>query len=127
MAGSKQRVATDGGSGLAAENPFSALSGEGLRTAEPAKLEPSKPSKTSAKKRGRLIMRRLKAGKGGKVVTEVSGFEGSANLDELLRDLKRTLGTGGTLKGRVIELQGECRQQAKVAFEKLRYTVVGGE
>jgi translation initiation factor 1 len=55
----------------------------------------------------RVRVQRTKAGKGGKLVTAITG---------LLKQLKAAAGTGGTLKAGVIELQGD---QVAVALELL--------
>jgi translation initiation factor 1 len=78
------------------------------------------------KKRETLLLRRLKAGRGGKVVTEISGFQAApAQIQELLKRLQSRLGTGGTAKGKLIELQGECRGRVKPLLEDEGYGVKG--
>ncbi|MCX5934174.1 MAG: stress response translation initiation inhibitor YciH, partial [Pseudanabaena sp. LacPavin_0818_WC45_MAG_42_6] len=48
-------------------------------------------------------------GKGGKTVTEVTGFQTTTeNLAKLTKQLKNQCGTGGTCKGQAIEIQGDC-------------------
>lgn len=48
----------------------------------------------------------------GKDVTVLEGFDASLDLDLLARDLKKGLGTGGTVKNRTVELQGDHRKSA---------------
>ncbi|EAQ75376.1 MULTISPECIES: translation initiation factor [unclassified Synechococcus] len=56
----------------------------------------------------RVRVQRTKAGKGGKTVTAITGLEISdADARALLKRLKATAGSGGTLKNGVIELQGD--------------------
>ena len=45
----------------------------------------------------------------GKAVTVIAGLHtyGAKRLDAIARELKTTLGTGGTVKGGVIEIQGD--------------------
>ncbi|CAA6809608.1 MAG: Translation initiation factor SUI1 [uncultured Sulfurovum sp.] len=58
----------------------------------------------------------------GKVVTIVQPFCLAANdLKELLKTLKKKLGTGGTIKENSLEFQGEIKEQLKVQLEKLGY------
>lgn len=125
MAKRKDKIGTDGGEGLSADNPFGGLGGLDLPsgpTPEPAKAPEPKP----AKRRETLLLRRLKAGKGGKVVTEVSGFKcDPGTRTRLLKELQAGLGTGGTCKGQVLELQGECRDKVKPLLEARGYTVKG--
>lgn len=72
----------------------------------------------TAKAQQRVRVQRTKAGKGGKTVTQITGLE----LDEaealaLLKQLKASAGTGGTLKAGVIELQGDQVAPALTALE----------
>jgi translation initiation factor 1 len=64
-------------------------------------------------------VQRTRAGKGGKLVTAITGL--AVHEDEaraLLRDLKNRVGTGGTLKDGVIELQGDQVAAALAALEQ---------
>ena len=64
-------------------------------------------------------VQRTKAGKGGKLVTAITGLElAEAELKTLLKQLKASAGTGGTLKDGVIELQGDQVAAALVALEQ---------
>lgn len=134
MSRSKKRIDTSGGDGLAADNPFGALSGAGLPDA-PATPEPSpgaagsRAERRRAAKSGplpRLDLRRLKAGKGGKTVTEISGFIGvsAADLDRMAKDLKARCGVGGAVKSGAIEIQGDKRDVLKPLLEERGYRVV---
>lgn len=119
-----KRLSTDGGDSLNA-NPFAGLESEGLRKA-PAPQPNTKPEKKK-KSRGRIEVRREKAGRGGKTVTTLTGFlygESDRELDALTFDLKKACACGGTLKGRVIELQGDVRDQAVAELEKRNYQPV---
>jgi translation initiation factor 1 len=65
----------------------------------------------------RVRVQRTKAGKGGKTVTAITGMEISdADARALLKRLKATAGSGGTLKDGVIELQGD---QLTICLETL--------
>ena len=67
---------------------------------------------------------RDRKGRGGKTVTLVIGLSGSAaELAQLASDLKRACGTGGTLRGEVIEIQGEVRERVRAELERRGYTV----
>ena len=70
--------------------------------------------------RGRVDIIRQKAGRGGKTVTVASGFLGISEkeLQQMARELRRICGTGGTLKGRTIEIQGEKREEVFAYLEK---------
>ncbi|MFO0136762.1 MAG: translation initiation factor, partial [Cyanobacteriota bacterium] len=70
-----------------------------------------------AKTEQRVRVQRTKAGKGGKLVTAITGMEvPEAEAKALLKTLKAKAGTGGTLKDGVIELQGD---QVAVAMAAL--------
>ncbi len=76
----------------------------------------------AAKAQQRVRVQRTKAGKGGKLVTAITGLEApEAELKTLLKQLKAHAGTGGTLKDGVIELQGDQVAPALSALEKAGY------
>ena len=53
-------------------------------------------------------VKRTKIGKGGKIVTVITGLgEAPIEMRSLLKNLKSSCGTGGTLKGETLELQGD--------------------
>jgi translation initiation factor 1 len=61
-------------------------------------------------------------GKGGKIVTIVSGFQLSVEtLTNLTKQLKNQCGTGGTTKDAEIEIQGDHRQKLLEILTKLGY------
>jgi translation initiation factor 1 len=79
-------------------------------------------SDASPKAQQRVRVHRTKAGKGGKLVTAITGLEGpEAELKTLLKQLKAVAGTGGTVKDGVIELQGDQVAPALAALEKEGY------
>jgi len=58
----------------------------------------------------------------GKVVTIVKPFcLEKKELQALLKQIKKKLGTGGTLKENALEFQGELRTQLRTALEALEY------
>ena len=63
---------------------------------------------------------------GGSGVTVVEGFQGDPRtLDKTLSELKKSLGTGGTRKGRILELQGDVRERLRVELGRRGHTVRG--
>ena len=75
---------------------------ENLQRPEP----PGGPGVVRAQQRVRV--QRTKAGKGGKLVTAITGLEiPDTEARALLQRLKTRAGTGGSLKDGVIELQGD--------------------
>jgi translation initiation factor 1 len=58
----------------------------------------------------------------GKTVTIVKPFYlDKKELQALLKTLKKSLGTGGTLKENTLEFQGEIQEKLRIALEKLEY------
>ena len=51
----------------------------------------------------------------GKIVTVISGLHtyGSARLEAIAKELKTSLGVGGTVKDGIIEIQGDKHKQIK--------------
>ncbi|GAB5558521.1 MAG: hypothetical protein SynsKO_01680 [Synoicihabitans sp.] len=118
--GNKSKISTDGGDELN-QNPFASLGGLGELPAGPGdSTSAPKPAGAPSSKRGqpnrqrgRVEIRRLTGGKGGKTVTAVSGFKGIAasELQQLTKRMQKSCGAGGTLKGGQIEIQGDKRDQ----------------
>ncbi len=76
----------------------------------------------------RIVLRREKARRGGKTVVVVSQLPthlSPPELENLCRDARKSLGCGGTLEGREIELQGDQPDRVRTFFEKLGYQVGG--
>lgn len=87
----------------------------------PASQERPAPT-PSPRAQQRVRVQRTKAGKGGKLVTAITGLEApETELRTLLKQLKAAAGTGGTLKAGVIELQGDQVEAALAALEKAGY------
>jgi translation initiation factor 1 len=82
----------------------------------------ARPTAATPRAQQRVRVQRTKAGKGGKLVTAITGLEApEAELKTLLKQLKAVAGTGGTVKDGVIELQGDQVAVALVALEKEGY------
>ncbi|SBO44868.1 translation initiation factor [Cyanobium sp. NIES-981] len=88
---------------------------------QPASLE-RPDSAPLPKVQQRVRVQRTRAGKGGKLVTAITGLEaGEAELKALLKQLKAAAGTGGTLKAGGIELQGDQVSVALAALQQAGY------
>jgi translation initiation factor 1 len=73
---------------------------------------------------GVVRLLRDRKGRGGKTVTLVAGLSGSnESLARLASELKRACGTGGTLRGELIEIQGDVRERVRAELERRGYTV----
>jgi len=110
---STDKISTDGGQSLG-QNPFGALSGAGLPTAQPAGQPAGKTAAAApAKNRGRVDIKRTTAGRGGKTVTIVTGFVGIGlpEKESLTKKMRNACGCGGTVKDGDIEIQGDQRDK----------------
>src|SRR5438874_301499 len=94
-------------------NPFEALNREDVPPTSEAQLAKMAATPAPVKSRGRVEIRRLKAGRGGKTVTAVSGFVGIGlpEKEKLAKQMQKSCGTGGTVKDGQIEIQGDKRQE----------------
>jgi translation initiation factor 1 len=71
-----------------------------------------------------VYLHRESKGRGGKTVTLVKNLELSEeDMKALVKILKQTCGSGGTIKNGIIEIQGEHREKIAVALEKQGYKV----
>ena len=124
----KQRVATDAGP-AAWTNPFAALDvlGRESTAGKPHLLPATKQSPPS--KSERLLMRRETAHRGGKTVIILEGFSpawNAARLEDLLHDLKRSLGCGGKIEDAKLEIQGEQAERLQPLLEVRGFAVKRG-
>ena len=98
------------------------------------KCRQSVPSCTCKKKRaaplpptqtdGIIRVRRETKGRKGKTVTTVHGLDlGDEGLKRFAKDCKQHCGTGGTVRERVIVLQGDHRSAVKRLLEGQGYRV----
>lgn len=73
-----------------------------------AQVKPVEPEKKA--RRGRVLLRKETAHRGGKVVIVVHDFPAEVptpEIENMGRRLKHSLGCGGTVRDRMIEIQGE--------------------
>ena len=67
---------------------------------------------------------RERAGRSGKVVTVIRGLpERGPSLTSLAGELKRLCGAGGTVKDRVVEIQGDHREKVAEYLRSLDHKV----
>ena len=74
-------------------------------------------------------VRRETKGRKGKGVVTITGLGlDDKALKELAKKLKKTCGTGGSVVGEVIEVQGDKREEIKLVLEKSGFKVkfIGG-
>ena len=71
---------------------------------------------------GIVRIQRETKGRGGKTVTTISGFQNdTGKIKELASRLKNLCGTGGSIKGGIIVIQGDHRQAIKTELERQGY------
>lgn len=95
----------------------------------PAAPPAQKPSETQKLRRlDRVILRRETAHRGGKAVIVIHDFPpeiSGSQLEMLAKRLRQALGTGGTVKERTIEMQGDQPAKVRTFLEKEGYQVAG--
>ena len=116
----KNKISTDGGS-FSQTGVFDELKFNDLLDGSLKANSRSSDIKTLHKKpRGRVEVRREKAGRGGKTVTSLKAFPNNISqerLELMTYEFKKLCACGGTLKDRTIELQGDVCDQV---CDKLR-------
>ncbi len=109
-------------------NPFASLEIRGREsesggTGVPPVTNRSTPSKE------KLLLRRSTAHRAGKTVLILEGFSPAwttSQLESLLHELKSTLGCGGKIKDRHLELQGELTDRLLPLLEARGFAVKRG-
>jgi len=77
---------------------------------------------------GRVVLRREKAHRGGKTVIVVHDFGShitGAQIERLATKLKKACGSGGTIKDRTIEIQGDQPGKIRELLEAEGFQVAG--
>lgn len=77
---------------------------------------------------GRVVLRRETAHRGGKAVIAIDQFEpeiSDEKIDALARQLRAECGCGGTVKNRVIEIQGDQAAKICALLEAKGFRVAG--
>ena len=122
----KQRIATEAAP-AAFTHPFASLDLGPLRNAPPA--PPPRASPPAKESKERLLLRRSTARRGGKTVLVLEGFSpawNAAKLESLLHNLKISLGCGGQVESRTLELQGELTERLVPLLESRGFAVKRG-
>ena len=82
------------------------------------------PSKQQPRGDGIVRVSRDKKGRRGKTVTVVTGLPGgAAGLAEVATTLKRLCGSGGTVSGDAVEIQGDHRDRVAAKLTELGHKV----
>jgi translation initiation factor 1 len=75
-----------------------------------------------------VVLRRESAHRGGKTVIVVDGFPSditAAQIEEIGRALRKSVGCGGTVRERRIELQGDQPARIRACLEADGFRVAG--
>lgn len=84
----------------------------------------TKPPAPAIPRDGVVRLFRDRGGRNGKTVTVIHGLhEQGAALEARLSEMKRLCGAGGTLRDRVLEIQGDHRDRLAQHLRGLGYTV----
>ena len=123
----QQRIATDAAPELQT-NPFAALD---LPDHPPAPGGTGVPpvTKHSTPQKEKLLLRRSTAHRGGRTVLVLEGFSpawSAIKLETLLHELKTSLGCGGKIENRTLELQGELAERLIPLLESREFAVKRG-
>ena len=89
---------------------------------------PDAPQPIKKKKRGRVVLRKETAHRGGKTVIVVDQFPSGTSeevLNDLARGLRKAIGTGGAVKDGTIEMQGDQPDKIRKFLEECGYDVRG--
>lgn len=88
------------------------------------KEEKKKPSPGHDGKGKALRIALETKGRKGKAVTLVSGFDHNPDtIEKIAKTLKQHCGAGGTVKGRIIEIQGDMRVKLRSKLTSMNYLV----
>ena len=88
------------------------------------RIRPEKKQPAAPQRDGVVRVGRETKGRKGKGMTIVTGIPLHPDgIRDLARQLKQKCGTGGTVKGDVIEIQGDHRDLLVTELESLGYTV----
>ena len=90
--------------------------------------EPQVPAESKPVKRGRVVLRKETAHRGGKAVIVAYDFEPQITgemIEELARKLRNACGSGGTVRDRVIEIQGDQPGKIRQVLEAEGFRVAG--
>jgi len=130
MGKQKPSTSRDFSAGPGGFQPFAGIEIGGLPPgADPAPEPSPDPLRPRhAPHRERLVLRREKAGRGGKTVVVITGFapgRGAAFLEDLAARLRKACGCGGTVRPAGIEIQGDQPDRVRRLLEEEGYRVAG--
>jgi translation initiation factor 1 len=120
----KDRIEATTENALELNNPFADLQIDNLPLGEAS--PPTPPKAKSA--RGRVVLRRETAHRGGKIVIVIHDFApfiSTQSIEDLARKLRSACGCGGTTRQRTIEIQGNQVDKIRSMLEQEGFRVAG--
>lgn len=129
----KEKINTSGSLPSLQFQAFNALNAVDLTSLPEGVLQPKQPTPQiteKTKKAGRLVLRREKKDRGGKTVVVIYGFDqlpgwGGEKLENLCRNLRKKIGSGGAVEGKEIMIQGDQPTRIAEYLETLGFRVDG--
>jgi translation initiation factor 1 len=91
-------------------------------------LSPDAPQPIKMRKKGRVVLRKETAHRGGRIVIVVDQFPAGTSentLQDLARGLRKAIGTGGAVKEQTIEMQGDHPDKIRKFLQEAGYDVGG--
>ena len=88
----------------------------------------SEPKPAPQRKMGRVVLRKEKAGRGGKSVIVIADFAAhihAIEIENLAKRLRAACGCGGTVREREIEIQGDQAGRIRQLLEAEGFQVAG--
>jgi translation initiation factor 1 len=110
------------------QNPFAALDADGLPEGPDTALTVNPAKEEKPARKGRVVLRRETAHRGGKAVVVVGDVPATVThgeLEELARYLRKNCGCGGTVREREIEIQGDQAAKVCALLEEFGFRVAG--
>ncbi|HEU5314804.1 MAG TPA: stress response translation initiation inhibitor YciH [Chloroflexota bacterium] len=98
------------------------VAGEPEKAPKRRKADSQGPSLPQAPDDGWLRVWRLKGGRGGKVVTVVTGVP-AGDVERLAVEMRRLVGAGGGVREGALEVQGDHRERVQKKLADLGYRV----
>jgi len=121
----KDRIEVTTENALELGNPFADLQIDNLPLGE---ASPPPPAPKAVAARGRVVLRRETAHRGGKIVIVIHDFAphiSNQSIEDLARKLRSACGCGGTTRQRCIEIQGNQVDRIRSLLEQEGFRVAG--
>ena len=121
----KDRIEVTTENQLELGNPFADLQIDNLPLGE---ASPPPPPLKAKPARGRVVLRRETAHRGGKIVIVIHDFAphiSNQSIEDLARKLRSACGCGGTTRQRSIEIQGNQVDRIRSLLEQEGFRVAG--